>query len=508
MSKTSETEWPLLVSEATFTACKDEYSTKSNQENMTEHPCGVCAKLTKHCDLVKEDDSNINFDVDNDTFTFGHKRCSLDVLMANEDESILLTESLRIYEHQTKNYLSPNIAYLFQTYFLEPRAIFGEPRQFKLRMCRGCIQSLKLKKGTALPKHSLKNGHWIGEVPDELMNLTYAERLCISIYRPVLKVIKIRLKGNQQRAMTGNACYFINPVEEIIEKLPLALDNLQGFLRISVTRTLSTTNTPEFKALFNVCRIKIKNAMKWLIKFNKNYEGLPIDEENLNTLPLDAIPENIFVVDEILDYVPNVQPTNLTEGLDNLTFSGMMGSVNIIPTAQTTQAAIQNFMHISVNKFVNVFGVENLLSKSYPHLYSFGMGDPTSKKPKLVKVGLEAHIRHNMQYADHRFSREHSYLFAALHLINKLKVYGAARFRFKQEYQEDISAMIAKLTGERITSYLTHLQSKTKINQKDQDNYSDVKALIDRFTVLTEPIKGSNASKMVMRKKIRSLLFQ
>ena len=48
------------------------------------------------------------------------------------------------------------------------------------KVCPICVESLEDKK---MPTRALANGLWVGEIPDELQDLTYAEQLLIARVR-------------------------------------------------------------------------------------------------------------------------------------------------------------------------------------------------------------------------------------------------------------------------------------------------------------------------------------
>src|ERR1700729_1188764 len=56
------------------------------------------------------------------------------------------------------------------------------------RVCSICVESLDKKK---LPTLALANGLWVGEIPDELQNLTYAEQLLIARVRHNRCIVKV-----------------------------------------------------------------------------------------------------------------------------------------------------------------------------------------------------------------------------------------------------------------------------------------------------------------------------
>src|ERR1700677_203626 len=56
------------------------------------------------------------------------------------------------------------------------------------RVCPICVESLQKKK---VPTLALANGLWIGKIPDELKDLTYAEQLLIARVRHNRCIVKV-----------------------------------------------------------------------------------------------------------------------------------------------------------------------------------------------------------------------------------------------------------------------------------------------------------------------------
>lgn len=61
-----------------------------------------------------------------------------------------------------------------------------------LQSCQDCDRNLDKKKR---PYYSLARGTWVGNVPIELKNLTYAEELLIGLAKTSVQVIKLYAKG-------------------------------------------------------------------------------------------------------------------------------------------------------------------------------------------------------------------------------------------------------------------------------------------------------------------------
>ncbi|KDR70815.1 hypothetical protein GALMADRAFT_75709, partial [Galerina marginata CBS 339.88] len=77
------------------------------------------------------------------------------------------------------------------------------------RVCKSCNKSLV--KGLR-PKLALANGLWVGDVPSELANLRFAERILVSRVRHNYCVVCVASGG---RKLKANAIMFSNPMQKI-----------------------------------------------------------------------------------------------------------------------------------------------------------------------------------------------------------------------------------------------------------------------------------------------------
>src|SRR6202044_427192 len=77
------------------------------------------------------------------------------------------------------------------------------------RVCPICVESLEKKK---VPTLALANGLWVGEIPDELQGLTYAEQLLIARVCHNRCIVKV---SSDMFKMRANAISFSNPMPKI-----------------------------------------------------------------------------------------------------------------------------------------------------------------------------------------------------------------------------------------------------------------------------------------------------
>ena len=104
------------------------------------------------------------------------------------------------------------------------------------RVCFICIESLDKNK---MPLLALANGLWIGEIPDELQNLTYAEQLLIARVRHNRCIVKVSSGMSKMRA---NAISFSNPTPKIYNVLPPPVEEMDEVLAFIYTGPCKPTN--------------------------------------------------------------------------------------------------------------------------------------------------------------------------------------------------------------------------------------------------------------------------
>src|ERR1700691_3979964 len=97
------------------------------------------------------------------------------------------------------------------------------------RVCPICAESLDKKK---MPTLALANGLWVGEIPDELKDLTYAEQLLIARVRHNRCIVKV---SSGMFKMQANAISFSNPMPKIYDILPPPIEEMDEVLAFIYT---------------------------------------------------------------------------------------------------------------------------------------------------------------------------------------------------------------------------------------------------------------------------------
>jgi len=80
-----------------------------------------------------------------------------------------------------------------------------------------------------MPTLALANGLWVGDIPNELQNLTYAEQLLIARVRHNRCIVKV---SSGMSKMCANVISFSNPMPKIYNVLPPVeeMDDVLAFI--------------------------------------------------------------------------------------------------------------------------------------------------------------------------------------------------------------------------------------------------------------------------------------
>ena len=101
------------------------------------------------------------------------------------------------------------------------------------RICEKCHAAL-LKK--SIPKFAAANNMWLGDIPTELQGSTIPEQKLISFYRHSSCIIKLHSPFHStttaKSALKGNCITFLHNVPNIVDSLPLTLDDLCDTLKV------------------------------------------------------------------------------------------------------------------------------------------------------------------------------------------------------------------------------------------------------------------------------------
>ena len=127
-----------------------------------------------------------------------------------------------------------------------------------------------------------------------------------------------------QAPLKGNCITFLQNVPNIVNSLPLRLDDLCDTLKL-IFIGYRPPDRVHLKKVLTVRKKKIIQALQWLKKYNVLYRNVDINLQNISQLPEDDVPECIMstleqkigedeIPSERVGYVPDslLHPTEHT----------------------------------------------------------------------------------------------------------------------------------------------------------------------------------------------------
>ena len=221
--------------------CKD-----INPNQFEESGCAVCGQLTPSSALKKLSEMNLNLD-------------------------ILIQEGVTQVERQSsKDPLSD---------------IEGPVLDSDLdSICQTCYKSVSKGK---MPLLALANGKWIGKVPPQLLDLSFAEQLLVARVRHNRCLVRVSSGMHKMRA---NAISFSNPTPKIYDILPPPIEEMDEVLAFIYTGPCKPTKSDFERTPLLVRHKKVAAALEWLRLNHCDYFDLEISYENLKEYPENSPP--------------------------------------------------------------------------------------------------------------------------------------------------------------------------------------------------------------------------
>ncbi|KAF8416923.1 hypothetical protein L210DRAFT_3357563, partial [Boletus edulis BED1] len=153
---------------------------------------------------------------------------------------------------------------------------------------RVCVTCWKILKRGASPTVALANHMWYGEIPFQLVGLTYIEKLLISKVRHNRCIVKVLSSGS--RKMIANVISFQHPSQKIYEALPPPPHELDDIIAFIFTGPSPPTEEDFKRTPMLVRRKKVYDALHWLKLNHNDYSNLEIALNNLMAYPEDIPP--------------------------------------------------------------------------------------------------------------------------------------------------------------------------------------------------------------------------
>jgi hypothetical protein len=198
---------------------------------------------------------------------------------------------------------------LYDGKLLQPEGVStNEKGETMVNVCADCSRDLRSKTAKP-PQLSLANNLWIGKIPWQILCLTFPEQMLVSLVFVRVYLFKLHTKnGNFQ----PDPAMLQTGLRGTVSTYPLETDRISDMLCGGMLpwplRTLASVITIVFigkgpvplqqlRKTFRVRRNFVLDSLLWFIEHNaKHYGGKKIDNDIVQTLPIDDIPHELLTV--------------------------------------------------------------------------------------------------------------------------------------------------------------------------------------------------------------------
>ena len=251
---------------------------------------------------------------------------------------------------------------------------------------RVCSTSVKLLDNNKIPTLALANGLWIGEIPDKLKNLTYAEQLLIAKVCHNRCIVKV---SSGMSKMKANPISLSNPMLKIYNVLPPPTEEMDEVLAFIYIGPCKLTKADLKQTPLLVRCLKVSKALHWLKLNHVDYFYCEISDRKLASYPEEG--PSVVVDYHLLNPNKNPESTSVhdieeedgtTEGSCPFIVHGCTGEEFSTKTMKTIKAiALQHLT--SEGKILSIghaempgsiYGNPQLFPSMLPWLFSYGLG--------------------------------------------------------------------------------------------------------------------------------------
>ncbi|CAF2508977.1 unnamed protein product [Rotaria sp. Silwood2] len=335
-----------------------------------------------------------------------------------------------------------------------------------------------------------------------------------------------------QTALKGNCINFLQNVPNIVDSLPLTLDDLCDTLKV-IFIGARPPDRIHLKKVLTVRKEKIIQALRWLKKHNILYQKVNINLQNINQLPEDDVPECIMstleqklddeeISSERIGYVPDPLPNPIgstAAGTIPISNSGILDVNGTSVCSEEISTYVLNKIKHNAHKDqintenvyliphssapVNEYFNPKLLAGLYPTLFCYGLEAPEDQS-RPVKVNLREHIRYLLSYNDRCFETNHSFIFVVFNLSQRRDACFHAQLIATKPYFRASADEIQSLSSKDIE---IALESSLKRTYSSAESNSTLNKLLEHIKTIGGRVMGSAYSRTALRTRIYALIY-
>ncbi|KAE8250676.1 hypothetical protein A4X13_0g4500 [Tilletia indica] len=404
-----------------------------------------------------------------------------------------------------------------------------------LDICQECHTSLTASP-PKLPALSLANGNIRGWLPSHLQDCTWLEeRLCAKYLASayIIRLYDVTTPGAPEarpRVMKGHSCAFpLNTVSTAV-KLPWAFSDAGPLLSCLVIGP----RPPRQQDLRNVFKVRRQNVLDLLTFLRANfhdYPQFPIDENALNQLPEDDVPELLmrFVVHQQqgdvpslfeaetagLETHPGMSATADLEASEGRTFLEHHGLVDLngisVPGHARLASGLANatgFNHPDLlikhgTDFIRDYDNPSLFPGMFPTLFPWGVGGFEQQRP--VSLAFKRQASHLLNLADPAFRRHWAYVFVVANIRHRRLVHLGSRLACKARDFDEVSRALQELDLQTVRNVASHLGDGGSMRTLSTEE-ANVQRLLKKCELVSVRVPGSKAAMNLARAEIRSYI--
>jgi len=383
-------------------------------------------------------------------------------------------------------------------------------------ICTLCEEQLLNDK---VPWNALARGLWLGPVPAELSNLTFAEQMMIARIRHNRCLVRV---SSGRAKMIANCIMFSNPTAELYTVLPPSREELSEVLAFVFLGSARPTEEDLQRTPMLVRRNHVAKALEWLKLNHVDYADLNISKRNLETYPISGMPVAIDYkktnedegnkIPSAMSKFDTETEEGTTEGPCPFTVHGLTGEeYSTLSIAGLKVRALEHLDKdgISVGfrhevKPESIYNNPQAYPQMFPWLFPHGLGGIGQPQFKSV-FSARAHKKWLLMYHDKRFQND---LYFPMIAFNHEQLKDSSTGSFLLTKRRNFSSVAKELLSlkpgilEAISKRMASGEYVKPVTDEEKKCFS----VLDNLDVIGGSVKGSITSKKRMRNEIWSLM--
>ena len=383
-------------------------------------------------------------------------------------------------------------------------------------ICCNCESILKKNK---IPKNALANGLWIGVVPAELKDLSFAECMMIAHIRHNRCVVHV---SSGRAKMVANVIMYSNPTVSVYHRLPPSQNEMKEVLAFVFTGSTQPSDEDYKRTPMLVRQEKVTQALEWLKLNHHDYCDLEISQENLASYPLSGVPVSVNFkqsnsdASNKLSSATSVHDNNVEDGTEEgpcpFTVHGLTGDeYSKLSMEVLKMRALQHLKSEGHSlgigheeKPQSMYDNPQAYPQMFPWLFLYGYGGIQQQRHKKTLSESE-HKKALLMYHDKRFQID---LYFPIVAFNHEQLKAGTTGSFLLAKRQNFSGISQRLMtlNQRVLKELAERMSKGEYVRPETDQEKACFEILDSLDHIGGHIKGSLTSKKYMRNEIWSLI--